>query len=166
MCLLSGVQRREGEKNWRADSSDKQLHRSLFGRQVGMSSALMAGKMIHHHRKIGQRRNAGEVTSRVYFNLMIVLLISMSGGGWKEMSSHKSGKLTGNMTPCLFMILLVISMFLWKGRLASWFSLASPGAAFTPETSFHSGVTAALFSYKYSYFRGCKSASWQICQHI
>lgn len=59
---------RGGEKkNRHTDSPDKQLHRSLFGRQVGMSSGLLPGQKIEYSREDreenAQRENTGETTA-------------------------------------------------------------------------------------------------------
>lgn len=69
MCFLSGVRGGE-EKNRRAESSDKQLHGSLFGRQVGMSCGLPAGRTAAHSRDgTGRRETAVRqtVAPRRYF---------------------------------------------------------------------------------------------------
>ena len=74
---------RGGEKkNRHADSSDKQLHRGLFGRQLEMSSGLLPGQKIEYSREgeeNGQRENTGETTTGTtpgfYFILMLGLLM-------------------------------------------------------------------------------------------
>ncbi|GLD63437.1 uncharacterized protein AKAME5_001506200 [Lates japonicus] len=51
---------RGGEKkNRHADSSDKQLHRSLFGWQVGMSSGLLAGQETEYSRDKEEKMAGG-----------------------------------------------------------------------------------------------------------
>lgn len=52
MCFLSAMVRgRREKKNRHADSSDKQLHRSLFGRQVRMSSGRLAEERMEYSRE-------------------------------------------------------------------------------------------------------------------
>eukprot|EP00064_Thunnus_orientalis_P002799 superscaffoldBa00000215_g2807 len=62
------VQVRGGEKkNRHADSSDKQLHHSLFGRQVWMSCGLLAWQKIEYSRdreENGQRENTVDFEQR------------------------------------------------------------------------------------------------------
>ncbi|XP_037618519.1 uncharacterized protein LOC119484032 [Sebastes umbrosus] len=48
------------KKNRHADSSDKQLHRGLFGRQAGMSSGRLAGQKIEYSRDGGGKWPEGE----------------------------------------------------------------------------------------------------------
>lgn len=90
---------RGGEKkNRHADSSDKQLHRSLFGRQAGMSSGLLVG--AHNCMLQGwgwgggdvQSNNSGEKPSctELFFGLLgffFVLLIEAIWRGF-PLSSH------------------------------------------------------------------------------
>lgn len=73
---------RGGKKeNRHADSSDKQLHSSLFGRQVGMSSGPLVGHTTEYSRnggENGQRENTAETNTDdtgFYFILILVLLI-------------------------------------------------------------------------------------------